>query len=331
MIVESKKGSMAVSKEEEKETTTLQPLASGMPPWHAAGFVGALLAMTTQFLPTVESLDKMATIPGFTKRVFPELMSLRALAIIRLSIATLALSLTIYLILGPGWQVFSNYKPHSKLRREFIKLKGLGTLCPFTSWCWLFLGLSFLLNGSIALAVDMDRSDLIQPWMLRTAIVLWELSAPFALLVSTVIKYVIWPVALAGGKPHNLTGFRNQLQHNFNSIFSLVEVALLGGINVNFMHLSLATMVGIIYILFSWVMAVTYYGNKEVGPQYIYWFFDTTLGKTTTIALISLLVALTTFFGIFAGLERLIETIRGNLLSKVVFVVAVSNFVCKFR
>jgi hypothetical protein len=43
------------------------------------------------------------------------------------------------------------------------------------------------------------------------------------------------------------------------------------------------------------------------------------------------LVALTTFFGIFAGLERLIETIRGNLLSKVVFVVAVSNFVCKFR
>ena len=330
-MVESKKSkTMSSSKQEEKETTTL-PLASGMPPWHAAGFVGALLAITIQFLPTVESLDKMATIQGFTKRVFPELMSLRTLAMIRLSIATIALSLTIYLILGPGWQVFSNYKPHSKLRREFIQLKGLGTLCPFTSWCWLFLGLSFLLNGTIALAVDMDRTDLIEPWMLRTAIVLWELCAPFALLVSTVIKYAIWPVVLAGGKPHNLAGFRNQLQHNFNSIFALVEVALLGGIKVNFTHLSLATMVGIIYILFSWVMAVTYYGNKEVGPQYIYWFFDTTLGKTTTIALILLLVALTTFFGIFAGLERLIEKIASNLLTKVVFVAAVSNFVCKFR
>jgi hypothetical protein len=97
------------------------------------------------------------------------------------------------------------------------------------------------------------------------------------------------------------------------------------------MHLSLATAVGIVYILFSWTMAVTYYGNKEVGPQYIYWFFDTTLGKTTTIALMSLLVALTTFFGIFAGLEQLIEMIGGNLFTKVAVVVVVSNLVCKFR
>ncbi|KAG7365281.1 hypothetical protein IV203_038484 [Nitzschia inconspicua] len=316
----------------EQKSKPLPSLTSGMPPWHSTFFVGALAAITLTHLPSLESLDQMATLDQFTHRVFPNLLTLRGLALIRLSIAAIAISLTIYLILGDGWYVYANYKSASKLRRDyFIRLKGLGTLCPFTSWCWFFLGQAFLLNGWIAMAVDLGMEDTIQPWMMRTALVLSEISFPFALLVSTAVKYAIWPAVLAGGKPHNLAGFRNQMQHNCNSIFALTEVALLGGISVDFRHLSLATMVGIAYILFTWMMAVIYYGNQEVGPQYLYWFQDTTLGETTTFALLALLVALTTFFGVFAGIEMLIETIGGTFLTKLVFVVAVSAFVCKFR
>ncbi|KAL3903435.1 MAG: hypothetical protein SGILL_010448 [Bacillariaceae sp.] len=316
------------------QTKNLSPplTSSGVPPWHATAFVVLLAAVTIRNLPSLKSLDDMASLDTFTNRVFPQLLSLRNLAIIRLSIAGAALSLTFYLIVGEGWDVYANYKPHSKLRREyFIKLRGLGTLCPFTSWCWCLLGLAFLMNGGIALAVDLGMSSHIQKWMLRTAIVLSELSFPFALLVSTAVKYAIWPAVLAGGKPHNLAGFRNQMQHNLNSVFALCEVALLGGINLNFYHLPLATMVGIVYIAFTWIMAVVYYGNKEVGPQYLYWFQDTTLERTTTLAMLALLVALTTFFGIFAGVEMLIEAIGGTLMTKLSLVVAMSAFVCKFR
>jgi hypothetical protein len=314
-----------------KESMALPPLSSGIPPWHSTAFVAVLAAVTTAHLPSSESLDEMATIEMFTKRVFPHLVSLRSLALIRLAIAAATLSLTIYLIWGKGWDVYANYKPQSKLRREFIKLRGLGTLCPFTSWCWCFLGLAFLLNGCIALAVHNGKEDLIRPWFLRTALVLSELSFPFALLVSAAVKYAIWPAVIAGGKPHKLACFRNQMQHNCNSIFALTEVALLGNIEVNFRHLPLATLVGIIYIVFTWIMAVIYYGNKNVGPQYLYWFQDTTLEKTTTLALVALLVALTTFFGMFAGIEMLIEAVGGTLFTKVSFVVLLSACVCKFR
>jgi hypothetical protein len=327
---------MAITRNSDESTSSKQqpllPLTSGMPPWHTTAFVALLAAVTIQNLPSLQSLDEMASLQTFTHRVFPELLSLRTLAVIRLSIAAVALSLTIWLIMGEGWNVYANYKPQSKLRREFIKLRGLGTLCPFTSWCWCFLGLSFLFNGSIALAVDQGRVDLIKPWMLRSAIVLSELAFPFALLVSTAVKYAIWPAVLAGGRPHNLAGFRNQMQHNLNSVFALSEVALLGGINLNFRHLPLATFVGIVYILFTWVMAVLYYGDRHTtGPQYLYWFQDTTLGKTTTLAMLALLIALTMFFGIFAGIEMLIEAVGESLPTKLTLVVAFSAFVCRFR
>lgn len=272
----------------------------------------------------------MATLDTFCRRLFPNFLSLKVMALIRLLVASCAFSLTIHLIRGNGWDVNPNYKPHSKLRRVFIKLRGLGSLCPFTSWCWLFLGLSFALNGLIALAVDLGHSDLIQPWMLRTALCVWELSAPFSLLVSAVIRWSIWPIVVAGGKPHNLGCFRNQMQHNANSILTLTETALLGGIPVIYTHLALSTLVGVIYILFSWFMGAYMYGEKGDGPQYLYWFFDTTLGRTSTIALVALLFALTASFGIFVGVETLIQRLGGNLLTNLAIVVGFSGLVCRF-
>ena len=85
------------------------------------------------------------------------------------------------------------------------------------------------------------------------------------MLVSSAITYSIWPQVKKGGKPHNLAGFRNQLQHNFNSFAALLEVTLLGGISVEFSHLSMAAAYGVVYVVFTWLMGKYYFGNKTVG------------------------------------------------------------------
>ena len=347
------------NEEREKATTTatneeaeqLPPaLASGMPPWHALAFVTTMLPVSVPFLPSLEEIDSISQPIVWTTRKFPNLISLEGLAFLRLGIAAIAIGVAVYLVvISPGWDVYPNYKPRSGLRRVFIKLRGIGTLCPFTSWSWVLLGVGFFLRGLIALAAAKaegasDGGGDVPEWavsilehsnLLRATLITWELSAPFAILVSTVTKYVLWPVAIKGGKPHNLAGVRNQLQHNLNSVSILLEATLLGGPPVKFSHLSVAFVMGIVYISFTWIMAVVYFGDSTVGPQYIYWFFDTTLGKTTTIAIVGLTTALTTFFVVFS---LAMSTFLGgggdeppSLLLNIAFLVVGTHLVCKFR
>lgn len=333
-------------KENAKEED-LPPLTSGMPPLSAVAYVTTMLPVSIPLLPSLAELDSMSQPSVWAKRKFPELLSLKGLALVRLGMAGIALGLTLYLaLIAPGWDVHPNYKPQSKLRRTVIKLRGIGTMCPFTSWSWFLLGLGFLFRGTIALAVHAGESaaaveEAAPEWaaavlenqnILRLTLILWELSGPFAILVSTVIKYAIWPEAIKGGKPHNLAGFRNQLQHNLNSISVLAEATILGGPPVKFSHLSMAFLMGVVYISFTWTMAVVYFGNKKVGPQYIYWFFDTTLGKTATIAIVALTAALTFFFVVFSlVVTNILGGDESSLLLNLAFLVLGTHLVCKFK
>lgn len=330
----------------------LPPLTTGIPPWHSFAYVATALAVTIPSLPSLEEIDTMSHPSVWTTRKFPGLVSPWGLAMVRLGIAGIALSLTLYLVLiDPGWDVYPNYKPPSKLRRVFIRLQGIGTMCPFTSWSWMILGLGFLCRGILALAEVATAGEAPPPeWassvlnnqnILRVTLILWELTGPFAILVSCVVKYVIWPEVIKGGKPHKLAGFRNQLQHNCNSIFALLEVTLLGGMSVEFTHLSLATFVCVIYISFTWIMARLYFGNKTVGPQYIYWFLDTTLEQTTTIALVALTVALMVFFVLFSVVVGMVlgstnteedgASSPPSLVLNLAFLVIGTFLVCRFK
>jgi len=347
--------------EKEKEQQ-LHPIQSGMPPWHSVFMATCMSAIFLPLLPSAEDLDAMSSVETWTHRKFPDLVSLEALAAIRLGTAAVALGLTFYLAcINEGWPVFANYKPHSKLRREFIKLRGIGTLCPFTSWCWLIFGLGFLSRGTIALAACLVEGSssssssshvlllltteqvafledhvLQNKLLLRATLVLWELTGPLAILVSSVVKYAIWPQVLKGGKPHNLAGVRNQLQHNSNSIMSLAEVALLGGPPVAFSHLSMAIAIGSFYMVFTWCTGKWFFGNDKIGPQYIYWFMDTTLGTGTTIAMMVLLSVMVSSFALFAFL---VSTVLGDSASEtapsfwknVLILVAGTRLVCRFR
>jgi hypothetical protein len=150
-------------------------------------------------------------------------------------------------------------------------------------------------------------------------------------LTSTVIKYVIWPAALRAGpeSPHNLAGWRNQLQHNCNSIFSLLEVTLLGGIPVSLHHITLPIFVGCIYMILTWILGILYYFNSStlnntkgkntkgnntntnkvvVGPQYIYFFMDTSMGIMTTYCMIGLLLAMMIIYILFSLVIKILNT-----------------------
>lgn len=298
------------------------------PPWQAGFFVGTLLALSIVTLPT--DLDDLATVETFTTRIFPELLSLSALAIIRLGIASTIWMLTIYMVIRDSWEIETTYRPQSKLQNTTIHMKGLRTLCPFTSWCWIMLGINFSSSGYIALMAHMGREDEIERWMLRVALIFWELSAPFALLVSAVVRYAIWPVVLATRRKHSLGGFRNQMQHNMNSVYALAEMALLGGLPLEFAHLSLASLVGSIYILFTWFNCY-FYADKKYGPQYIYWFMDPSLGKTSFFALVALLAALVSSFVTFFCIEAVIQYTGKNFSVHCLCVILVASGVIKAK
>mmetsp|Transcript_29109 Transcript_29109/g.70294 ORF Transcript_29109/g.70294 Transcript_29109/m.70294 type:complete len:230 (+) Transcript_29109:56-745(+) len=223
-------------------------------------------------------------------------------------------------------------KPQTKILKSVIHMKGIRTFFPFTSWSWVLLGLCFSINGYIALTVGAGESDKIQPWMLRAGLILFEISAPFALLVSSVVRYAIWPAVLKSGKPHELDSFRNQMMHNMNAVYALSEMALLGGIPMTLSHISLPCFVGCCYVLFAWSGA-HFLGKAGTvpGPQYQYFFLDTTLGKTTTISLAVLLVVLMIFFAFFDGIGAVVSRFGGNLLVNFLAVILVSSLVCKVK
>ncbi len=209
----------------------------------------------------------------------------------------------------------------------------------FTSWSWNLLGFSFAFSGLLTLYVDdlakdYDPSEIIHfPHMKlasRICILLFEISAPAAMLVSVVVKYVLWPKALAGHGSANLKQFKILLQHNANIIMCLVEVGLLGGLPIRLADMALAPLFGIAYILFAWSMRFRWVPSGDA--QFVYFFLDTTLpGKTSTIALAGLLVMLLLFYGIFMLVDDVILLFGGSFVTHALMVTIFSCIVCRFR
>jgi len=226
-------------------------------------------------------------------------------------------------------------------------MKGVRTLFPFTSWCWMLLGTSFVLHGGLALAVDFKGEAFVleqlsaPPWILRTILLIWETAAPCAFLVSAVIRYFIWPMVLykGTGDTSGLKHPRMIMPHNFNSLFVLTEMALLGGLPVRLSEMYLGPIYGVIYVLIAWNLT-HFWTEKESGPHFIYFFLDTTRGLATTGALVALTTVLTLFYVILSsakgGLDYLpiyfeAKDSIGLLFCHVVFVLGIASLVMRFR
>merc|ERR1712038_1117537 len=132
------------------------------------------------------------------------------------------------------------------------------------------------------------------------------------MLVSAVVRYALWPKALKGNGSDGLKKVTILIQHNANIVMSLVEVGLLGGLKVRFTDMALAPMFGLAYIFFAWSMKNRWLESGE--PQFPYFFLDTTMGKTTTIALSALVIALTIFYATFVLIKDLMMVLGGGIV-----------------
>eukprot|EP00549_Striatella_unipunctata_P016413 CAMPEP_0118707762 /NCGR_PEP_ID=MMETSP0800-20121206/21424_1 /TAXON_ID=210618 ORGANISM="Striatella unipunctata, Strain CCMP2910" /NCGR_SAMPLE_ID=MMETSP0800 /ASSEMBLY_ACC=CAM_ASM_000638 /LENGTH=202 /DNA_ID=CAMNT_0006610705 /DNA_START=42 /DNA_END=647 /DNA_ORIENTATION=- len=177
-----------------------------------------------------------------------------------------------------------NYLPSSKLKKYPIHFHGIKSQGLFTKWCWNL----HLFFSTMAIA---------------TALVVFEIAAPSAMLVSAVVAHGIWPQLLKkGDDTAHLKRPVSLLQHNLNTVFALTETALLGAIRVRPTDFVVAPLFGITYLLFAWSMTHNW-APKEEGPQFPYFFLDTTMGWITTLSLLILLLVLLMFFGIFCLAE----------------------------
>ena len=118
--------------------------------------------------------------------------------------------------------------------------------------------------------------------------------------------------------------------HNISVFYCVSECALLGGLPVRWTELSFSPLVGIVYVIFSWNMTMNW--NKECGPQFIYFFFDTTIpGYGTSYALLALLAALVLFFALFCSCNSILQWANGGLVGGIVFVVGMCSVTMRFR
>jgi len=339
-------------------------LFAAPPPFHAVALMGLLSAILLSALLRLSSsssyynnnnnnnniggggIDSLATVDFFSKTAFPEYFDTRMLGYARMCIALSIWITTFHMIfISTGWDVKVPYMKGSKLKRVAFHLSGLKTLCPFTSVSWILLGVSFTLNGIIALQVaaaaetttaaagGQQQPPVVSPWMLRSAFLIWQAAAPYSTLVSFVVRYVIWPKVLeTGGITTNLKHWRNVMMHNMNSVFALTEMALLGGLPVHWPYVSVPPLVGCAYVIFSWLVAGALANQPgQDGPQFLYNFLDTTLGKTYSIAIVFLAIAMMIFFAIFATAGELLKFIGGGLLAHAVFVAVLSSALLRFR
>lgn len=200
----------------------------------------------------------------------------------------------------------------------------------FTMVSFFVLGVAFALSGTISLLhiLNMDVS----PWLLRVALLLFECTAPTTLLVGAVVKYVLWPLALEQGSGNTavLSHPILLLEHNGNVIMAITEVALLGGLPVRISHIAIAPIFGICYVGFTWWMADKWAG-KEKGPQFLYPFFDTTLGWQSTFSLLVLLAVLSFFYCLFSYADYGISMLAGGIWTHILAIGVMVLLVCRWR
>lgn len=314
----------------------------GDPPKEAIAIVCTVFFLGIYHLPSVLSrLDEIAQTPDIIAQpLFPEIISKFTLAYIRLSVALFFASVTLYRSFMVKHSIIIPYLKSSKLKRVPICLNGIRSQIPFTQWCFNMLTVSFLWNGLITLQVAYKESgssiDLLQPLIqknfVRLAILLFEISAPCSMLVSSVTKYVLWPNSLKNGTKGSVN-FRKPvalIQHNCNIFVSLLEVGLLGILPIRIEDAVVAPLYGSVYVFFVW--SIRNHLAETGDTQYVYFFLDTTISiKFCVQALIGLLSVLLLFYAAFTLVDDVLLWLDGNIFMHLFLTLAATSFFCRFR
>jgi len=305
------------------------------PPYHAVLTIVIILAICLVSIPhSLDTIDTIATLEMCTMPLFPDSLSRAALGWIRISFA-LVIFIVAILRFNEPCNLSVSYIKGSKLRRTPVNFGGIRSLAAFTTWCWILLGFSFTCSGLVTLLIERQpdlpiTSPHYLQYALRAVILLFEMSAPLAMFVSIIVTYVLWPIALKG--PNGTEMLRRPtviMQHNFNVIMSLMEIAVLGGLPIRIADIFLAPLFGVAYVLFSWCAKHWWLPSGE--PQFMYLFLDTTVGIKTTIFLVGLLMVLVLSYGCFMLLNIFVVMVDGNVWVNGIILVLIAYFACRFR
>lgn len=330
------------------------------PKVHSVVFVIFILSLSIYCsIPIFQTIDDVATLSHITTPLFPQIVSRSLLGWIRCFIAAFIIVISAQKMSRVEY-VSVNYLSSSKLISRPITLTGWRSQGSFTSWTWNILGIYFAMSGLVTLYVDdefrsyhgkdyqqqqqlQEELELqLQP-ILRTCVVLFETVAPLTMLVSAVVRYALWPIGL---KKNNTKALRNPLvlvQHNANIFFALCEVAFLGGLTVRWQDMALASLFGVVYILFAWsfryrwikfVVSSDGEGTavNEPDAQFLYFFLDTTLeGYQPTLFLGMLFLVLIVFYCIFVIMDDILTYLDGGFLLHLLMITVICSCVCRFR
>ena len=282
-------------------------------------FVGCLCV--TMLLHFSDLADDVVTVSRVAAVKMPNLLSKKALFMLRLVMLSVNLLAT-GLKLVDSEQRTHAHKPESKLKpRVNIYIHGPMWISFFTVQSWL-LQLFFLSGATICsyldlhpgLAMDLGTALPTALWMA------YEVSFAVAILVSSIVKYVLIPTVLANGE--SVDSFFipcDLLMHNANVLFMALEL-LFNDLPFRLAHFPLAALWGLNYVVFSWVWLA-------ISGICWYDFLDPTLPNAIVIHTV-LIVVLGAFFAIGSGLATGAAAIESPYLRVAITLTGVAS-VCK--
>ena len=302
-----------------KPRTTFAP-----PPVSAVLTVILFVSTALYFFPEFDHPDPTI----YTQRVFPNLISVEVLLYARLFFTAVCFYGFIMAWFYPNEVITPPYRPTSKLARVPIVLNGFKKNWPFTGMSWILLGLQFAASSYITYC--QVNNIPVDPSVVSVALTMWEVTAPMTFLIGAVVKYALWPAQIkVNGSGGPFLRPRALLLHNANVMMAASELALLGGLPVQFDHISVSVLYGCAYILFTWSVQMQWRDGE--GPSFVYFFMDTTLGWEHTLALYALLATLMIFHGLFCGVEQVLEMTGNNLAAHIALSVGLCSLVCRFK
>jgi hypothetical protein len=179
--------------------------------------------------------------------------------------------------------------PLSKLRGAKISTGGFKQLTYFTHWSWVLLGAYFLLTLLPSAYAEYAKY----------ALLVWEVAAPNALLVTIIVSFVIWPEKIKLEQDTTGLGEGNTLaQHCFNTVMVVCELHF-GATPLILAHAPLVPLYGLAYVLFAWIWS--HRVSPKHGVQFYYFFLDTTLPPMLSVACFLALLAIILLFFFIAS------------------------------
>lgn len=129
---------------------------------------------------------------------------------------------------------------------EMIGIRRFGT---FTVWTFCLETLYFAVATLASVQVQLGTT-MASPSFLHLIWGLFDICLPVAILIFTIVTFVLYPAARKAGMLHVLNSVPALIMHNFN-VFSMLTELVLNKLPVKMAHLPFVLCYGVAYLLFA--------------------------------------------------------------------------------